>query len=66
MSYHRDNTLLYSVLAIIALIVGAVWWDCSGCEKVCAANGDKNAWDARTGCYCDDGSGLYNPKDSRE
>lgn len=63
---YQDNTLLFTILALILLIVGAFWLTCSGCARVCEANGDKNGWDVRTGCYCQDANGLYNPKDSRD
>ena len=64
MNRHRDTIFILALLG--ALVAGAFWLDWSGCARVCEANGDANGWDVRTGCYCRDDGGLYNPKDSRD
>ena len=34
-----------------------------GCNRVCTANGDENAYHWATQCYCKDVKGFYNPKE---
>ena len=39
--------------------------DWSNCQSACERNGDEAFWQISLGCLCDDGDGLYNPKDER-
>lgn len=67
----RDALPLLIYIAGVAALLGSLAfgrWTCatSECEQVCTANGDAPVWTWTQGCYCSDGSGLYNPQDSRD
>jgi hypothetical protein len=54
---------------MLVLLVAAMlfsWAFKSGqCEHVCKSNKHKPEYVLGDGCYCRDGKGLYNPRDSR-
>lgn len=55
--------VMVALMMIAAIPMKAIDW--SNCTDACEANGHKPFWQISLGCLCDDGDGLYNPKDER-
>lgn len=58
-------TILTIVVVTVLLTTPMKIVDWSNCNDACEANGDETFWRISMGCFCDDGKGLYNPKDER-
>ena len=63
-----SNTIVAIILFIIAIlgVLATPVIQYVECGTVCEAQKAERMWTFTQGCYCQDGSGAYNPKDERQ